>query len=403
VDGSVDLLHVDLPSSSHVTENVLSAPHRGRDDRKQEKGTGENDMRILMAVTSYRFLTGAEMYCYELASEFRRRGHTVAITSGRVGGEITDRTLERGIPVYRFEECPPEWSPDVLHVQELAPSSFALAMYPRVPAVATVHSEFDCERPFLAARIWRYICIRPSVQTVVTDQYGVSPERTIVIYNGVDAARFARLKGEAAAIRPKERRVLFVGAIDSLRRHAIQDVIAKGAREGFRVRVVGDKHADYLDAPPAHVEVYPATWDVDRHLAEASATAGILLGRTTIEGWFAGLPAWIYDIDLDGSIRSLESLAPPADLSMFDVSIVADSIMDLYSRAISSGYMKDLSISIDSLGAATASSMAELARVSADMANLRSKIAGLRVKYGRYMRIAEAVRQLPRGVKRYFN
>lgn len=360
-------------------------------------------MRILMAVISYRYLTGAEMYCYELASELTRRGHTVAITSGRVGGEITARTLDRGISVYPFEECPPDWAPDVLHVQELVPSSFAVAMYPRVPAVATVHSEFDCERPFLSERIWRYICVRSSVQTVVTDRYGVAPERTVVIHNGVDAARFARLRGSAAARPSNQRRVLFVGTIDALRRRAIQDMIARGAREGFRVRVVGDRLADYLDAPPAHVEVYPATWDVDQHVAEASETAGVLLGRTTIEGWLAGLPGWIYDIDLEGSVKSVESLVPPADLSVYDISTVASSIMELYEGAMSSGYMKDLSVSVASLGVASAVSIAELARLTADMANLRAKIAALRGKYSRYVRIAEAVRQLPHAMKRYFS
>lgn len=359
-------------------------------------------MRILIAVISYRFLTGAEMYCFELASEFTRRGHTVAITSGRVGGEITARTLDRGISVYSFEECPPDWAPDVLHVQELVPSSFAAAMYPRVPAVASVHSEFDCERPFLSERIWRYICIRPSVQAVVTDRYGVAPERTVVVRNGVDVARFARLTGSAAAIPPNERRVLFVGTIDSLRRRAIQDMIARGAREGFRVRVVGDKHADYLDAPPAHVEVYSATWDIDQHLATATATAGILLGRTTIEGWFAGLPGWIYDIDVDGSIKSLDSFAPPADLSVFDISTVASSIMELYEGARASEYMKDIGVSVDSLGAASAASIAELARVSADVADIHARIARLRARYSRYVRIAEVVRKLSRDMLRYF-
>jgi glycosyltransferase involved in cell wall biosynthesis len=347
------------------------------------------------------------MYCYELASELSKRGHTVAITSNRVGGEITARTRDRGIAVYPLEECRSDWAPDVLHVQELVPSCFAASMYPRVPAVASVHSEFDCERPFLSERIWRYICVRPSVQAVLTDHYGVAPERTVVIHNGFDVARFAQLRDSTHAVSEKEKRVLFVGTVDPVRKRAIQDIIARGAREGFRVRVVGEKYDDYLDSPPTHVEVYPATWDVERHLAEASATAGILLGRTTIEGWLAGLPGWIYDIELDGSIKSRELFAPPRDLSLFDISTVADHIIQLYSGAISSGYIKDLSVSIDSLGVASALSTAELARVSNDLANLwaeisavRAKTVGLRAIYRGYLRVAEAVRKLRRGMMR---
>jgi hypothetical protein len=44
----------------------------------------------------------------------------------------------------------------------------------------------------------------------------------------------------------------------------------------------------------------------------------------------------------------------------------------------------------------------ELARVSVDLANLRAKIAALRTKYSRYLRLAESVRELRRGMKRYF-
>jgi glycosyltransferase involved in cell wall biosynthesis len=344
-----------------------------------------------------------------LASELTRRGHTVAIASGRVGGELAARTLDRGISVYPFEECPPDWAPDILHVQELVPSCFAAAMYCRAPAVASVHSEWDCERPFLSERIWRYICIRPSVQHAIIDRDRVAPERTVVIRNGFDVPRFAVLRDSAAARPPDEQRVLFVGTIDPLRQRAIQDMIARGAREGFRVRVVGDKHADYLDEPQTHVEVYPSTWDVERHLAEASATAGILLGRTTVEGWLAGLPGWIYDIDLDGSVKSLELFAPPADLSMFGIATVTDSIMELYEGAISSGYMRDPSVSIDSLGVASALSISELVKVGNDLADLRANVAALRAKmavlravYVGFRRMNEALRKLRRGTRGCF-
>ncbi len=63
--------------------------------------------------------------------------------------------------------------------------------------------------------------------------------------------------------------------------------------------------------------------------------------------------------------------------------------------------MRDLRVSVDSLGVASAVSIAELANVSADIANLRAKTVGLRARYYRYVQAAEAIRNLWRGTVRH--
>ena len=59
-------------------------------------------------------------------------------------------------------------------------------------------------------------------------------------------------------------------------------------------------------------------------------TAGILLGRTTIEGWLCGKPGLIYDIDESGEIKSKKLHNPPEDINKFSSKIIVDEIISKY-------------------------------------------------------------------------
>src|SRR3954471_13527754 len=104
-------------------------------------------MRILIPVVSFKFLTGAELYVYELSRCLQARGHDVTVASGRIGGEITQRATRNGVKVIHFDEADATDAYDVLHVQEHFPTVWALTMYPDTPAIATVHSQWPCEDP----------------------------------------------------------------------------------------------------------------------------------------------------------------------------------------------------------------------------------------------------------------
>jgi glycosyltransferase involved in cell wall biosynthesis len=347
-------------------------------------------MRVLISVGSYAYLTGSELYCYGLACELRARGHDVAITAGRVGNEIAQRSRDSGIAVFSFTECPSTWAPDILHVNQLLPACFALATFPHVPAVATIHSEFDNERPLVTDSIRKYICVRESIRALASDRYGIMSDRTVVIPNGIDAARFASVRTEDDAGTDLVKRVLFVGTVDGLRRESLMHLIAKAGDDGWRVRVVGDKHAGYLDRPPPHVEMYPATWEIERHLADATATAGVLLGRTTIEGWFAGLPGWIYDIGPEGSIKSVELFAPPPDLARYDIANVASRVLVQYEDALAAGAPSNAE-QMQALGLITAVGFARISEVEAQVGEVRGQAETMYRRYATVARLAKRV------------
>ena len=290
-------------------------------------------MRVLISVISFRYLTGAELYVYELARSLSARGHDVTVV-GQAGGVITDRARSCGVTVHDFGTMPEGLEFDVLHVQELAPAQWAMERHPATPVIATVHSQWPCETPLIDPRIHKYICIRPEVRDKVIAEDGIPPEKTAVVYNGVDFDRF-----RPSPARPAEREmILFAGTVDPLRREAALHLIERSQEEDFDVRFIGKRHSAHLDGPlPPNVSWIPGdVWDIERHVAACSATAGIVLGRTTLEGWACGKPGWIYDVDLAGRIRGLELHAPPPRdlLVQFDIEYMTNEIELLYLEAV---------------------------------------------------------------------
>jgi hypothetical protein len=69
---------------------------------------------------------------------------------------------------------------------------------------------------------------------------------------------------------------------------------------------------------------------VDKYIHKCSETAGILLGRTTIEGWMCGKPGWIYNVDNMGNIVNKELFNIPDDINKFKSSNVSKTIRQTY-------------------------------------------------------------------------
>lgn len=292
---------------------------------------------IVIATISYQNLTGVELYIYELSKELSNRGKRVVIIAPEIGGDITLRTQNNNVEVYSFENCPDDINPDILHLNEDLPTMFALSRWPLTPAVLTLHSQFQAEKPFVSPRISTYICIRKEIVDKAIKEYKIPRNKIKLIYNGFDFNRFQNnLKYPKYATKDT---VLFVGTIDSLRRKSIEHLIKKTKSENKKLIIMGKKHESYLDRVPSHVTVLPPSWDVEKvlHKLNIYATAGVLLGRTTIEGWIAGLPGIIYDIDLTGNIKSVDMREPPRDIMEFSILHVTDEILKSYEAAVATG------------------------------------------------------------------
>jgi hypothetical protein len=84
-----------------------------------------------------------------------------------------------------------------------------------------------------------------------------------------------------------------------------------------------------------HVKHFKPGWNVEKLINECSETAGIQLGRTTIESWLCGKPSWIYKVNSLGNIQSKEKFEPPVDLEKYYSNNVAKAIKEKYFEILS--------------------------------------------------------------------
>ena len=267
-------------------------------------------MKILIGCNNFSYLSGSPLYVYTLAYELRQLGHEVTIYSPMVGGVLEEKAGLAGIVTTTTLD--PNAKYDVMHLNQTTSKVF-LDTYD-VPAVYTIHSEFPCEDPLRDTRIQKYIAIRPSI----AEQWGID---CTIIYNPIDFRRFHPYP------KPSKPLTLFVGTIDNLRMESARHLVESGKR----CRFVGKKFATWADGME---NWFPEAWDIEDHLKDATETAGIMLGRTTLEGFACGLPAIIYDVGVNGEIKSITEHQPPEDMSFFDSQFVVKQVLEVYNKAI---------------------------------------------------------------------
>jgi|WetSurSiteA1Bulk_404760.scaffolds.fasta_scaffold00047_35 glycosyltransferase involved in cell wall biosynthesis len=288
-------------------------------------------MRILLAVASFCELTGAELYCYELARELKARSHDVLIASSRVGGTIFLKAQEAKIKVVNLFELPKNAFFDLLHLQEPQPTKYILSKIPHIPAVMTIHSQWPCEQPIISPRIRQYIAIRSDIKKKMVEIDQIRDDKITVIHNGVDFNRFNK---DFISEAHDKKRILFVGTLDRIRYLTIQELARRARAENFELWIVGKNHFMSSAQWPENARYFPPVWEIERFVKACDETAGIMLGRSTIEGWACGKPGWIYDIDLEGKPKSKAIYPPPAKMSEFSIQNMTSRVLGIYERAL---------------------------------------------------------------------
>jgi len=317
-----------------------------------------DSLNILIGCLNFNDYTGSELYVYELARGYKKLGHNVTICSN-IGGEMVKKVKSLGIETFSFDEPPgfkrsdgnimvnspngPVRIPqgqlyrvsdvkfDILHLNHKPVTEYFLNLYPNIPSICTIHSEvIELEEPVISDRISHYICIRPEIQEYIVDRFNIPKEKTSVIYNPFDTDRFKNYP------QPKsdKKRVLFVGTIDYLREKSIIDLVEKTKNDNKELWVVGKKRIDIPQLNNSHVRYFPPTWKVEEYIKECHETAGILLGRTTIEGWLCGKPGWIYNVDNSGEIIDVSYNEPPNDIGKFKSNNIMCEIIEVIFKTI---------------------------------------------------------------------
>ena len=315
-------------------------------------------IKVLISCLFFRNFTGSELYVYELAKSLMKLNCSVTVLS-QIGGPLTDMAKKIGIKCLSFENAPgfkigdgqwvfntPDGSHvstpnvlyrisevdyDIIHIQHKPVAERILNMYPEIDKIYSIHSEvISLEDPIKHESIKKYIAIRPEIKEHIVNNFDIPEEMVDVIYNPVDNEKFKPKKSDS------ENYVLFVGTIDYLRKETILDLIEYTREIGKELWLVGEDNGNYLSAIlfESHVKHFPATWDVEKYISNSYETAGIQLGRTTIEGWMCGKPSWIYKVDSGGFILSKEKYEPPTDIEKYYTLNVAQQIKDEYIKIL---------------------------------------------------------------------
>jgi glycosyltransferase involved in cell wall biosynthesis len=320
--------------------------------------TIESPLKVLLSCLFFKTFTGSEMYVYELARGLKKLNCDVTVLSD-IDGPLSKIAQQQGIKVLSFNDPPGyklgdgKWSMntpqgiqtsqpnmmykigevnyDIIHTQHLPITNQICQMYPNIDKISTIHSEvIELENPVLNDTIKKYICIRPEIKEHIINKFGVDKEKTEVVYNPIDTERFNTKNTKDNGY------VLFVGTLDYLRENAIKDLVEYSKSINKMLWLVGENKSNYLEdlLKHPHVRYYEATNKVETFVKNCSETAGILLGRTTIEGWMCGKPGWIYNVDGSGYILNKEKFDIPNDVSKFNSLEVAKKIKEEYIKII---------------------------------------------------------------------
>lgn len=322
--------------------------------RKGEK------LKVLIGCLNFVNYTGSELYVLELAKGLINEGCEVSVCSN-IGNPLADIAKQYGIKTYTLQEPPGfklgdgKWvlksaqgevisqpntlyklsdiNFDVIHLNHKPVTEHLLRLYPTTPTICSIHSEvISLEEPVISHQINKYIAIRPEIKEYIMETFNIPSELIDVIYNPIDDSKFKKQKDTHEYGKDKKR-ILFVGTIDYLRKDTIQDLILTTKNDGSELWVVGKKNDSYLDGMiehESHVKYFPSTNDIAGYIYKCDEVAGILLGRTTIEGWMCGKNAWIYDVDKSGQIKSKKLHEVPSDIDKFKRSVVAKQIIEEY-------------------------------------------------------------------------
>ena len=331
-------------------EDIL--PIKIKEDFSQRK------MKVLIGCLNFQTLTGSELSTLETAKGLSKFCD-VSIISSAVGSKFELICKQHGIKTYKMSEPPGykmgdgKWGfnePDgfkssvvnalyqigdakfdIIHANHKPITEQLLKLYPGTNFVNIVRSEIiELEEPIIDKRIKKYIAIRPSIKDYMVEKFGISENDIEVIYNAFDDKRF-RVNDQPSGT--DKRVTLFVGSMDYLRQNTVLDLVEKCGNANKELWLVGRDSNDWaskLGQDYSHVKYFPPTDKIEEFYYKCDETAGILLGRTTIEGFLCGKPGLIYDVDKTGAILGSKFVEVPEDLTIFNLDNHITGVLSIY-------------------------------------------------------------------------
>jgi hypothetical protein len=145
-------------------------------------------LRVLITNIELWPPSGTVLYVRDLALELQRQGHLAAVFSSTAGA-VAEELRAAGIPLTARPGRLP-WIPDIIHGHHRAPTLVALHHWPTVPAIHLCHDHLseDDATPLDPQIVRHFGVSRLCVDRLLRE--GAHPDRTELLFNFVDTARF---------------------------------------------------------------------------------------------------------------------------------------------------------------------------------------------------------------------
>jgi hypothetical protein len=287
-------------------------------------------MKILLGCLNANGLGGSELYHYELAKELYNNNIDVTLFTLR---EIDDKDQIRiklndiGIKQISSKNINNKEQFDIIVASQPQVNDFLLNIYPNTPIISIIHSEIRSEDPILNSRISHYIGIRQPIVDMLINEYNIDSNKVSLIYNPIDISRF-NLNNRVSY---EKTTGIFVGEVlDNIRFEAISHLVNHCIENDWDLMIMSESKYDFNHP---NIKYIDKRWDTETIVKDVDFTAGILLGRTTLEGLCCGVPGYVYYIDKNGNVTGID-LIEPDNIQQFDSKYVAQQHIELYNKII---------------------------------------------------------------------
>ena len=282
-------------------------------------------MKILLGCINANGLGGSELYHYELARELEVAGQDVTLfTLRQIDWNDQVRIKLQHVRQLDVTTLDITEKYDIIVASQPQVNTFMLEYFKDTPIVSIIHSEIRSEDPILDPRISHYIAIRQPIADMLINDYNIPADKVSLIYNPIDQSRFNNNNSS----KYKKTTGIFVGEVlDNIRFNAVNHIVQQCIENDWDLYLMSDTKYNFNHENIKYIE---KTWFTEDIVKDMDFTAGILLGRTTLEGWCCNVPGYMYLIDIHGNILNIETEMPSDIKKLCNSSYVAEQHVNLY-------------------------------------------------------------------------
>ena len=288
-------------------------------------------MKILVSCLNVNGLGGSELYHYELVKELHDIGIDVTLfTMMNINKEDEIRKILFNINIKQVDTRSIDFSIkyDLIISSQPQTTQYIISNFPNIPIINIVHSEIRSEDPIIHENIKHYIAIRQPIVDLLINEYKIDKNKISLIYNPID---FNRFNNNGAK---KEDKItgIFVGEVlDPIRFNAVNHIVNECIKNNWNLKIISNSRFDFNHKNISYID---KIWNTESIVKNCHFTAGILLGRTTLEGLCCGIPGYVYLIDKFGNIKSIELIDDINLIDQCNSKFVVKKHLDLYNKIL---------------------------------------------------------------------